>query len=191
MKRSLLFLGTGFAFALSFAPSNFALVVNQLGVQPVLAQSQQQQNLELELEGHLRTVEKNWRGEEKVAWRSLEGGFLRSAPTVRPGDIVRYTVNGNNRTEQPIAGLVLTDDLPANTVYVMGSAASVGGATVTYSIDGGKTYTAKPTIQVTLPNGRVETRPAPAERYTHVRWTFQSAVPAKSTVSGQYQVRVQ
>lgn len=190
MKRSLLFLGTGFALTLSLAPSNFTPFVNQFGSQPVLAQSQQQ-NLELELVGHLRTIEKNWRGEEKVAWRSLEGGFLRAAPTVKPGDIVRYTVSGNNRTEQPIAGLVLTDDLPANTVYVMGSAASVGGATVTYSIDGGKTYTAKPTIQVTLPDGRVETRPAPAERYTHVRWTFQNAVPAKSTVSGQYQVRVQ
>ncbi|WP_339374407.1 hypothetical protein [Picosynechococcus sp. PCC 8807] len=186
MKRSSLpFFGVGLALTLSFAP----LHISPLTPQPVLAQTQQ--NLDVELAGHLRVIEKNWRGEQKVAWRSLEGGFMRPAPRVKPGDTIRYTVSGNNRTEQPISGLVLTDDLPANTVYVMGSAASVGGATITYSIDGGKTYSANPTIRVTLPDGRVETRPAPAERYTHVRWTFQNAVPARASVNGQYQVRVQ
>ena len=186
MKQVFLpFFGAGLAISLSFAPVN----IPQLSSQPAIAQTQQ--SLELELVGELRVVRKNWRGEQEVAWRNLDGGFFRSAPTVRPGDVIRYTVSGNNRTDQPISGLVLTDDLPANMVYVMDSAVSVGGATITYSIDGGQTYTANPTIQVRLPDGTFETRPAPADRYTHVRWTFQSAVPAKSSVNGQYQVRVQ
>lgn len=186
MKRSSVTLfSAGLVLALSFAPVH----IPQLSPQPAQAQTQQQ-NLELELTGQLKVIKRNWRGEEEVAWRSLEGGLFRPAPQVKPGDVIRYTVSGNNRTEQPISGLVLTDDLPPNTVYVMGSAASVGGAAIAYSIDGGKTYTANPTIQVKLPDGRVETRPAPAERYTHVRWTFPSAVPAKGSVSGQYQVRV-
>ncbi|BAW97863.1 hypothetical protein NIES970_28260 (plasmid) [[Synechococcus] sp. NIES-970] len=186
MKKPLFFLLASISLSFGVVSPH----VGQVGSQPVFAQTQQQQALNLELIGHLRTTERNWRGEERVAWRSLEGGFMRPAPRVRPGDIVRYTVNGNNRTDQPLSGLVLTDDLPENTVYVMGSAAAVGGATVTFSIDGGQTYSANPTIQVTLPNGRVETRPAPAERYTHVRWTFRNAVPARAAVSGQYQVRV-
>ncbi|MGB2925534.1 MAG: hypothetical protein WBB82_09550 [Limnothrix sp.] len=184
--KSIFLLSAGFATALNLAP----VEIRPLGVMPAIAQSQQQ-NLELNLAGHLRVLEKNWRGQEQVAWRSLEGGFLRAAPTVKPGNILRYTVSGNNRTEQPISGLVLTDDLPVNTVFVMGSAASVGGASITYSIDKGQTYSANPTIKVTLPDGTVQTKPAPADRYTHVRWTFQSAVPAKSSVAGQYQVRVQ
>lgn len=189
MKRSLPLAGAGLALTLALAPLDFAPLASRLGSQPVLAQAQQ--SLELELTGQLRVVRRNWRGEEEIAWKSLESSFLRPAPTVQPGDVLRYTVSGNNRTEQPIGGLVLTDDLPANTVYVMGSAAAVGTAQITYSIDGGQTYTANPTIRVTLPDGRVETRPAPADRYTHVRWTFTGAVPAKSSVSGQYQVRVQ
>lgn len=186
MKKPTFLLLLSLSLSVGIVSPNIA----QFGSQPALAQNQQQQALDLNLVGHLRTLQRNWRGEERVAWRSLEGGFMRPAPQVRPGDIVRYSVNGNNRTDQAISGLVLTDDLPANTVYVMGSAASVGGATVTYSIDGGQTYVANPTIQVTLPNGRVETRPAPAERYTHVRWTFRNAIPARASVSGQYQVRV-
>jgi len=189
MKRSLPLAGAGLALALILAPLDFAPVVSRLGSQPVLAQAQKA--MELNLVGQLRTVRRNWRGAEEIAWQSLESSFLRPAPTVQPGDILRYTISGNNRTDQPIGGLVLTDDLPANTVYVMGSAAAVGNAQITYSIDGGQTYTANPTIRVTLPDGRVETRPAPADRYTHVRWTFTSPVAAKSSVSGQYQVRVQ
>ena len=186
LQKSLFLFSAGLAVALNFTPVG----IPSISTAPAIAQTQQQ-NLELELVGELRVIKRNWRGEQEVAWRNLEGGFLRAAPTVKPGDIVRYTVNGNNRTEQPISGLVLTDDLPADMVYVMNSAGSVGGAAITYSIDGGKTYTAEPTIQVTLADATVETRPAPAELYTHVRWTFSSAVPAGASVSGQYQVRVQ
>lgn len=186
MKRSLFLLALAFTTSLGTASINLPPLV----VQPAIAQTQEQ-SLELALVGELKVTRTNWRGQQEVAWRNLEGGFLRSAPTIKPGDIVRYTVSGNNRTDQPISGLVLTDDLPANMVYVMDSAVSVGGATITYSIDGGKTYTANPTIQVRLSDGTVATRPAPADRYTHVRWTFQSAVPAKGSVNGQYQVRVQ
>ncbi|WP_353258651.1 hypothetical protein [Prochlorothrix hollandica] len=192
MKRSLTLFGAGLALALSLAPLNGTPLANSLGSQPVLAQAQQQ-SLELELVGQRRIVRKNWRGQEEIAWQSLGSSFLRPAPTVQPGDILRYSISGNNRTDQPISGLILTDDLPSNTVYVMNSAQTLGGGTaqITYSIDGGKNYTANPTIQVTLADGSIVTRPAPADRYTHVRWNFQSAVPAKSSVSGLYQVQVQ
>jgi uncharacterized repeat protein (TIGR01451 family) len=189
MKHSLPWASLGLALALTFAP----VAPLPLGSAPALSQTQtQQQNLELELTGQLRVTRRNLRGQEEIAWQSLESSFLRPAPTVQPGDILRYTISGNNRTDQPIGGLVLTDDLPPNTIYVMGSAAATGNGNpvITYSIDGGKTYTANPTIQVTLPDGRVETRPAPADRYTHVRWTFQNPVAARATVTGQYQVRV-
>lgn len=189
MAKRNFFFPLGFSLAVMMGVGLVPDQIPQIATAPVVAQTQQ--SIDLALTGHLRSVEKNWRGEEKVVWRDLNGGFFRGAPTVRPGDVLRYTINGNNKTEQPVSGLVLTDDLPENTVYVIGSAASVGGASITYSIDGGTTYTTQPTVQVTLPDGTVETRPAPADRYTHVRWTFAGAIPAKSNVSGQYQVRVQ
>ncbi|ANV84859.1 hypothetical protein AWQ21_11000 [Picosynechococcus sp. PCC 7003] len=189
MKRSLAIFSTACAIALGCGVVNLPKATSLLGLQPVAAQQNRQ--VDLKLAGHLRVIERNWRGQTQVAWRSLEGTALRPAPKVKPGDIVRYTISGNNQTNQAVSGLVLTDDLPANTVYVMNSAATVGGATITYSIDGGRTYTANPTIQVTLEDGRTATVPAPPERYTHIRWTFSGAVPPRSAVSGQYQVRVQ
>ncbi len=40
---------------------------------------------------------------------------------------------------------------------------------VEYSIDGGNTYAARPMIEEVV-NGERVTKPAPPERYTHIRW---------------------
>jgi uncharacterized repeat protein (TIGR01451 family) len=193
LKSAASFLGLGLATALVVVPLETSLISRVTGTDVTVAQAQQQQSLVLALAAHKRTTRTNILGQPEVVWESLEGGLLRPAPRVQPGDVVRYTISGNNQTEQPISGLVLTDDIPPNAVYIMNSAAVEGGgkAIVTYSIDSGRTYNANPTITVTLPDGKQEVRPAPANLYTHVRWTFQSPVAARSTLSGVYQVRVQ
>jgi hypothetical protein len=58
------------------------------------------------------------------------------------------------------------------------------------SIDNGKHFVAKPMIRVKLANGKVETQPAPANMYTHVRWKFEQPISPKTALNAAYQVRV-
>ena len=153
----------------------------------ILAQNvQAQPKVQLRLTADKKMVQKDTAGKDKVTWVSLQGNV-----TVQPGDVLRYTVTGANNGSRPATNLVVTQPIPKQTAYVLNSSSIIKTtATVTYSIDNGKTFVAKPTVQVKLANGKVETRPAPAEVYTHVRWKFTDAIAAKSTIGAVYQVRV-
>jgi hypothetical protein len=67
----------------------------------------------------------------------------------------------------------------------------VNGTVYFLEVPNGKTFVEKPIVQVKLPDGKVEMRPAPAEAYTHVRWNFGSSVNPKTMMAASYQVRVQ
>jgi len=153
----------------------------------ILAQNvQAQPKVQLRLTADKKMVQKDTVGKDKVTWVSLQGNV-----TVQPGDVLRYTVTGANNGSRPATNLVVTQPIPKQTAYVLNSSATIKStATVTYSIDNGKTFVAKPTVQVKLANGKVETRPAPAEVYTHVRWKFTDAIATKATIGAVYQVRV-
>lgn len=153
----------------------------------ILAQNvQNQPKVQLRLTAAKKIVQKDAQGKDKVTWQSLQGNV-----TVQPGDVIRYTVMGANNGDRPANNLVVTQPIPKQTAYVLNSSATIKNtATVTYSINNGKTFVAKPTVQVKLANGKIETRPAPAEAYTHVRWKFNDAIAVKSTVGAVYQVRV-
>jgi uncharacterized repeat protein (TIGR01451 family) len=126
-------------------------------------------------------------GKFKVTWWPLG-----QKASVQPGEIIRYTVNGENSGEKPVSGLAITQPIPQGTKFELATATLDPGhpARVIYSIDRGKTFVEKPTIRVTLPDGKVETRPAPAEAYTHVRWILASNVTTEKPVKVSYQVRV-
>lgn len=192
MKLSFSALSLGIAAALVAFPIDTLLSSQITHQDGTIALAQEQQALNLTLVGHKREVHTNRQGLPEVTWISLEGSLLKPAPRLQPGDVVRYTISGNNRTEQPISGLVLNDDIPQNMVIVIGSARVEGGtAQITYSADGGKTYSPSPMIRETRPDGTFVSRPANPEEYTHVRWTFTDPVAAKSSVGGSYQVRLQ
>jgi hypothetical protein len=74
-------------------------------------------------------------------------------------------------------------------VYVLKSANFTGDAKITYSIDGARSFVENPTIKVILSNGKVETKPAPATAYTHIRVQL-PLVAAKTTVKVTYQTQV-
>jgi hypothetical protein len=108
--------------------------------------------------------------EKKVVTVDAEGKSVTSwkaiegLVTVQPGDVLQTT-------------------------YVLGSALA-NGAQLTYSIDGGKTFVAKPTIKVKLADGSVVEKPAPAEMYTHTRWDYSESVQPAASVRSVYEVAV-
>jgi uncharacterized repeat protein (TIGR01451 family) len=123
------------------------------------------------------------------------GGTWKPLPantSLRPGETIRYVVTASNISDRTIKKLVVNQPVPKGSVYVLGSATlpTVEGAAVDYSIDGGKTYSEKPTIRVKLESGEIVTRPAPDSLYTNVRWSFGDNFSAKTVAYASYQVRI-
>lgn len=160
----------------------------QMQTQPqILAQNfQRQHKVQLNLVAEKQLVQKDRQGKQKVTWQALQGKAI-----VMPGDVIRYTINGRNNSDRPVQSLVITQPIPQKTIYVLNSNAVINkNATITYSIDNGKSFVAKPTVRVKLASGKVETLPAPANMYTHVRWKFAQPIAPSAVVNAAYQVKV-
>jgi uncharacterized repeat protein (TIGR01451 family) len=101
--------------------------------------------------------------------------------TVKPGDIIKYTVIAKNNSRCPLKNLILKQPIPRGTNYVKDSARSIEGAELLFSIDGGKTFVAKPTIG---------TQPAPTTAYNYLRWRFSGLMMTNAQVQTTYKLQV-
>jgi len=124
--------------------------------------------------------------EGAAAWEPL----LEANSAVQPGTILRFTVTGRSHLSRPLKKFALSQPIPRGTEYVLQSASATPAAQITASIDGGETYAENPTIKVTHPDGSITDEPAPASRYTNLRWTFLTDLPASGIASAQCEVRV-
>jgi len=122
------------------------------------------------------------RGTERVA--------LDKAGAVHPGDVLDWTINSSNEGDGAARQYKTTGQIPAGTAFVRGSASSDGGASVTYSIDNGKSFSAEPMIDEKQPDGAVRRVAAPASMYTQVRYEWSDPLAAGSSLSASYKVRV-
>jgi uncharacterized repeat protein (TIGR01451 family) len=146
----------------------------------------QSKPIQLKLTAEKQVIEEN-KGKRSATWKSVANNYA-----VIPGEILRYKITAENSSDRPMKNLVVTSQrVPSQMVYIIRSAGILDNtqAEITYSIDNGKNFTAKPQITVKGPNGKTTSQPAPATAYTHVRWKF-FQVPAKSNVVGVYQLRV-
>ncbi len=124
-------------------------------------------------------------GKEKVEWQALTG-----EASVMPGDALRYVVQTENAGEISAENLVITQPIPAQMTFVIGSVKGNTAAETTYSIDNGETFVAEPMVEVTLADGTKEMQPAPAEAYTHVKWDFSKSLNAAEVVHVSHDVTV-
>ncbi|NJK47863.1 DUF11 domain-containing protein [Candidatus Gracilibacteria bacterium] len=163
-------------------------IQEQKPANPLPAAEQQKSLVELELAAQKQVVARNEKGERQINWQPL----AQNNTVVQPGDVIRYMVTSKNISDRAVSNLVVTQPIPPRTMYVPNSATLgiAGNVEVTYSIDGGKAFVAQPTIQVKQPDGTVETRPAPVETYTHVRWKFPEALNPTVALNSSYQVKV-
>ncbi len=128
--------------------------------------------------------------ENRTAAAEQAGGAARRDDRARPGDVIRYRLTFTNVAGRPVRGVVLSNPLPGGMRFVAGSVqASRQDARAEYSTDGGRTFSAQPMEEVTE-DGRTVRRPAPPEKYTHVRWTVDGTVAEGATVTAQYEARV-
>ncbi|MBD1842102.1 hypothetical protein H6F89_01485 [Cyanobacteria bacterium FACHB-63] len=149
-----------------------------------IAQNLNQPRVELRLIAKQKLVRKNAQGKEQVAWDELTKDTM-----VQKGTMLRFQVVAKNTGDRAAEKLVITQPVPKGTIYEIGTAIP-SGAELSYSIDGGKTFSANPLVQVTLPDGRTEMQLAPAEAYSHVRWTFDRPIAPKNGLEITYDVSV-
>jgi len=109
------------------------------------------------------------------------------AARVVPGTEVIYTVTAKNTGNEAADNIVVTNPIPEQTVYVEGSAFGAG-TTITFSVDGGKTYNTP--AKLTVKDAAGVPRPATAEDYTNVRWTLQFSLQPGQEAPVWYRVRV-
>ena len=110
--------------------------------------------------------------------------------TLYPGDVVHYRLLFTNITEVAVRSIEFTDPLPAGLRFVGGSAlADRDDVVISYSIDGGRVYSAQPMIEEIVDGERV-TRQAPPEMYTHIRWMVPGWVQPGAQVTAEFRAQL-
>jgi uncharacterized repeat protein (TIGR01451 family) len=117
------------------------------------------------------------------------GGGLKPV-AIRPDDVVRYRLHFTNLAADSVRQVQLVDAVPAGLQYVAGSAhADRGDVRISYSIDGGRTYSTQPWVEAVV-DGQTVRRPAPAAMYTHVRWTVTGWVQPGAKLTAEFQAQL-
>jgi uncharacterized repeat protein (TIGR01451 family) len=106
------------------------------------------------------------------------------AAVVNQGQVVFYTVQVRNPTSVPVRDAVIVQRIPANTTYVLDSAAGPS-ADITFSVDGGETFWPQKELVVAKPS--TEARRATAQDYTHIRWQLRNALAPGAVALARFQ----
>ena len=115
---------------------------------------------------------------------------LDKAQAVQPGEILSWHITSSNDGDGAARDYKAVGHIPAGTAFVAGSAAGENGSTVTYSIDGGKTFSTQPIVEERQADGTTKRVPAPVSMYTEVRYEWSDALAAGGKLSASYKVRV-
>ncbi|HEX8143457.1 MAG TPA: hypothetical protein VF553_12725 [Pyrinomonadaceae bacterium] len=115
---------------------------------------------------------------------------VEKAQSVNPGEILRWTIASANDGNAPAREYRAIGQIPGGTTLVAGSATADGTATVVYSIDNGKTYSATPMVEEKQADGSVKLVPAPVSMYTQIRYEWADPLAGGSRLNASYKVRV-
>ena len=96
------------------------------------------------------------------------------AQKVLPGDTVVFTNHYSNPLNKAADNAVITNPVPKDVTYADGSAFGEG-ATITFSIDKGKTFDTPGKL---FKAEKGKKRNARAGEYTNIRWTFNTPIPS-------------
>lgn len=109
---------------------------------------------------------------------------------IASGDVLVYTVTYRNSGTSIAKDVTVVDPIPANTVYIPGSAAGAD-TTILFSIDGGATFREPPVLYKGRDSaGKEIVQPAPPEMYTHIKWIVRTPVNPNGTGTTRFKVKV-
>jgi uncharacterized repeat protein (TIGR01451 family) len=109
---------------------------------------------------------------------------------VNPGEVIKWNLSSVNEGNADAAGFRTTAKIPEGTVFVAGSATGDSSPNVSYSIDGGKTYSPQPMIEERQNDGSVKEVAAPVSMYSNIQFQWDGSLSAGNKVEAFYQVSV-
>ncbi|MFN2515776.1 MAG: hypothetical protein ABR556_06140 [Pyrinomonadaceae bacterium] len=115
---------------------------------------------------------------------------VEKASIVKSGEILDWTISSVNEGTAPARDYKAVGKVPTGTEFIAGSVKADGPATVTYSIDNGKSFWAQPTIEEKQPDGSVKRVAAPASMYTQIRYEWADPLNQNSKLDVSYKVRL-
>lgn len=116
---------------------------------------------------------------------------VEKAELVKSGEILDWTITSLNEGTAPARDYKAIGVVPPGTRFVAGSVTADGSATVTYSIDNGKSFSLEPTIEEKQPDGSVKRVSAPTSMYTQIRYEWNDPLRQGATFHASYKVRLE
>ena len=114
---------------------------------------------------------------------------LDKSTVVKPGEILNWSITSENAGNAAALEYKTVGHIPRGTEFVAGSA-KADGAKALYSLDGGKSFSAQPMIEVKQDDGTVKKVPAPVSMYTEIRYEWSDPLAQGGKLSASYKVRV-
>ena len=114
---------------------------------------------------------------------------LEKANAVKPGEILDWTITSENGGDAAALNYKAVGRIPKGTEFVAGTA-KADGANAVYSIDNGKSFSDKPTIEQKQTDGTVKRVAAPVAMYTDIRYEWSDPLAQGGKRSASYKVRV-
>ena len=115
---------------------------------------------------------------------------LEKVSAVNPGEILQWSIISSNEGDGPAREYKTVGHIPAGTTFIAGSVTADKGSSVTYSIDGGQSFSTLPLVEEKQPDGTVKKVPAPTSMYTEVRYEWNDELAAGGKLAASYKVRV-
>src|SRR5438067_522894 len=109
---------------------------------------------------------------------------------VKQGEILDWTIVSENSGNADALEYKAVGHVPRGMTFVAGSAKADGNGKAVYSIDGGKSFSAQPTIEEKQADGTLKRVPAPVSMYTEVRYEWSDPLAQGGKLSASYKVQV-
>lgn len=136
--------------------------------------------------GHLKLTTTVQKEQLTITETGEQKKELVAATTVLPGDSVIYTIAFENVSDEAAENVTITNPVPENLTYEVGSAFGPG-AVIEFSVDGGTLYAAAAELTVTE-NGEI--RAAQPADYTHIRWVMQNDLAVGAQGIARFRARL-
>ena len=112
------------------------------------------------------------------------------ASAVKPGELLDWTITAENQGDGAAHQYKAVGQIPRGTQIVAGSTNADGSATVTYSIDNGKSFSQQPLVEERQADGSTKQVPAPASMYTQIRYEWAEPLVQGGKLNASYKLRV-
>lgn len=111
------------------------------------------------------------------------------ASPVKPGEILDWTILSENSGNAAAHDYKAVARIPRGTEFIAGSA-KADGAKAVYSIDNGKSFSDKPTVEEKQADGTVKRVAAPVSMYTDIRYEWSDPLAQGGKLTASYKLRV-